>query len=659
MDCCLVSMPYMPIERPSLALGTLQAILRQDGISVVTSHLNIEWCERIGILRYEFAEKSGNMFGEWTFALAAFPEFNPDALSYFADLFGDHVCRSIGIKSPELAATLADWREKARDFIDDMAARIVDKKPRIVGCSSSFLAHVSSLALLKRIRDLDPGIVTMLGGANCESIMGLTTHEKFPWVDYVVSGEADHIIVDLVQGVLEEGRNLGLERLPEGVFAPAHRDSGYSGLRNDPPRAVSMSFNDNPIPDYDDYFSALKTAPVLGEIVQPGLPVEGSRGCWWGERRHCTFCSLNGASRRYRTKPAVKIVDEIAALSTRYGVDWIGFADSIVNMNWFRDLFPLLGERSQPYRMSCEITPAVRKEHLGIMRKAGVSYLQPGIESLDSEVLGLLNKATRSWQNVRFLKWCFHYGIHVAWWLLDDVPGADNAWYSRTAKLCPLLSHLQPPRRLHKIFLLRFSAYHRYAEAYHFNLKAHDSYSMIYPLADEELDNIAYYLQDTARERKWTDHPPAERQLLIEAIVQWNELFDSASPPVLETSDTGETINVRDTRPSAEKERFALGGAERDVYLACENGIAEERLYRVFGEQGTPAAAIDRIVERLLQAKVIISLDNRLLSLGIPQPSAHLPQRPQFPCGRTDKVLYLALSRVRQNLIGWSASTGS
>ncbi len=658
MDCCLVSMPYMPVERPSLALGILQSILRSNGISVVTSYANIQWCEQIGILRYGFAEKAEKMFGEWTFAQAAFPEFNPDGLAYFSDLFGDTTCQSIGIRQSELSAVLADWRKAASDFIDEIASRIVDEAPRVVGASSSFVAHVSSLALLKRIRHLDPRIITLLGGANCESVMGLTTHEKFPWVDYVVSGEGDDIVVDLMQGILDEGRNLGLDRLPAGVIAPIHRESGYSGLRDDPPRAVSMSFKSNPPPDYDDYFSTLKAAPILAEIVRPGLPVEGSRGCWWGERRHCTFCSLNGASRKYRAKPPTRIVDEIDALHKHYGVNLFGFADNIANMNWFQSLFPMLGKRTQRLRISCEITPVVGREHLRLMKKAGIDYLQPGIESLDTEVLALLNKATQSWQNVRFLKWCSYFGIYVPWWLLDDVPAADNGWYTRTAHLCPSLCHLQPPRRLHRIVLSRFSNYHRHAERYKLSLEAHDSYSMIYPLSKEELNNLAYCLQDRAREQRWADHngeseTPPERKSLVDAVVQWNELFDSATRPVLEAHDVGSEIHIHDTRPCAKQQEFVLPGNESNVYRACEDGIEEERLYRRFEERGMPAAEIEGIIKRLLHDKILLSLDKHLLSLGLPQPCTELPPRQDFPCGAVDNALYMAINRVRENPFAW------
>jgi hypothetical protein len=94
---------------------------------------------------------------------------------------------------------------------------------RVVGCTSTFEQHVASLALLRRIRELDPGVVTMLGGANCETVMGEATHRCFDRVDYVVSGEADGLIADLCRLAVERGREVEPSELPRGVLGPRHR----------------------------------------------------------------------------------------------------------------------------------------------------------------------------------------------------------------------------------------------------------------------------------------------------------------------------------------------------------------------------------------------------------------------------------------------------
>src|SRR5439155_26716252 len=93
--------------------------------------------------------------------------------------------------------------------------------------TSTFCQHSASLAILREIRRRDPTIVTMLGGANCEAVMGTTTHRNFEWVDYVVSGEAEDLIAPLCSVALEYGRQAPVDRLPYGVFAPHHRSVGY------------------------------------------------------------------------------------------------------------------------------------------------------------------------------------------------------------------------------------------------------------------------------------------------------------------------------------------------------------------------------------------------------------------------------------------------
>jgi len=50
---------------------------------------------------------------------------------------------------------------------------------------------------------------------------------------------------------------------------------------------------------YGSFLDALETNFPDG-AVEPLLLFETSRGCWWGERSHCTFCGLNGLDLAYR-----------------------------------------------------------------------------------------------------------------------------------------------------------------------------------------------------------------------------------------------------------------------------------------------------------------------------------------------------------------------
>lgn len=45
------------------------------------------------------------------------------------------------------------------------------------------------------------------------------------------------------------------------------------------------------------------------------LVLEGARGCWWGEKHHCTFCGLNGSLMKFRSKPPKVLWGRCAAPS--------------------------------------------------------------------------------------------------------------------------------------------------------------------------------------------------------------------------------------------------------------------------------------------------------------------------------------------------------
>ncbi len=198
-DVSFVLMPYTSVERPSIALGTLTACLRESGISTTTVYANLLFADQIGITAYEGINTSGvhHNIGEWTFAAEAFPDADLHAEEYLSSLVETLGC------PPTAKAELLAIRRVARRFIDDVAHRVLEGQPRIVGCSSMFQQNCPSLALLRRIRQLNPNVITMLGGANCEGAMGRVLHRSFEWVDYVVSGEADKLLPELCTSIFE------------------------------------------------------------------------------------------------------------------------------------------------------------------------------------------------------------------------------------------------------------------------------------------------------------------------------------------------------------------------------------------------------------------------------------------------------------------------
>ncbi len=187
-DVCLVSMPYASLSRPSMALGLLKAILEEGGMRAAVVHANLLFAEAIGLRRYEvITEGSPIVFlsGEWTFAGAAFaddPRREEKDAEYLRQVHeasepaqsrSERTQRARGRSAADaLISDLWALRAAATQFVDDVARRVLATGARVVGCTSTFEQHVASLALLRRIHELDPDVITMLGGANCETVMG-------------------------------------------------------------------------------------------------------------------------------------------------------------------------------------------------------------------------------------------------------------------------------------------------------------------------------------------------------------------------------------------------------------------------------------------------------------------------------------------------------
>jgi radical SAM superfamily enzyme YgiQ (UPF0313 family) len=135
--------------------------------------------------------------------------------------------------------------------------------------------------------------------------MGIEVIRQFPFVDAVVSGEGDHVFPVMVHRILENKtisdisgvliRDMDLESEAAHRGAPMVRD-----------------LDSLPYPDYDDFFEQLEASGIEADFRFPvRVMFETSRGCWWGEKQHCTFCGLNGLTMTFRSKSAKRAPDEL------------------------------------------------------------------------------------------------------------------------------------------------------------------------------------------------------------------------------------------------------------------------------------------------------------------------------------------------------------
>ncbi len=641
-DICLVNMPYVSVRWPSLGLGILHAILERDGFSVTTLYANILYADAVGLLSYHrlLFDRPEHVIPEWTFAHIAFPDRATSAID-FADLL--RARKSRFAKIPQAPEILESARQTATTFIESLVDDIFSRNPGIVACTSSFCQHVPSLALLKRVSERAPHVITLMGGANCESVMGKATHEFFHWIDYVVSGEADELISPLCRNILDRGRNIERDALPTGVFAPIHRSAGYPSVpetgTDEIPRTVATSLDGQPAPNYDAYFQALQQCPSVGSRTVPGVLVEGSRSCWWSESGGCTFCGLNGYKTPYRVRRGDEVLAELDSLSRRYNIKRFEFADNVLSPEFFKTLIPQLIERGAPYELVFEVRAGLTSDQVSALRKAGITWVQAGIESLHTGALKLMNKGTECRQNIQLLKWMSQYGIRCIWNLLHNLPDEDDAWFEEMASLFPLLAHLEAPQVFTGIRYSRFSVYEARRGAYNIRLKPSEPYHLIYPLEDGQLDRLVYFFDDELNLNAQRNsllklalqHPGLNRA--IRECKKWAmERTREQSPSLIMRKDRDDWT-VLDTRPVAMARQTTLRGLAGEVYAACDEAVTEEKLAETFAQKGYASTEIEDVITELVERKLLLNVDGRFLALALRHPVIPLQPLCNFPGG--------------------------
>lgn len=634
VDVCFVLMPYADITHPSLAIGILKGCLNQAGISSTAVYGNLKFADKIGTKKYGVLDRQAteDLVGEWTFSHLAFPDFSPDYQQYFEQVLTLR-------HDSEMQQELWKIREAATVFIEELAQEILSYQPKIVSCSSTFQQHCASLAILRRIKSLKPEIITLMGGANCEGIMGVTTHREFPWVDFVASGEGDELFAPLCRLLIEEGREIAPEKVPYGVITP--RDREVKRKWETAPRAIIHNLDQVPTPDYDDYFKTLTQSQLKTTIV-PGLLAETSRGCWWGQKNHCTFCGLNGDGINYRTKSTDKVLTEFAELSQRYKIRKFEVVDNILSQQHLQTLIPQFSEKQPPYTLFYETKANLSHHDVEKLAKAGVNWIQPGIENLHDQVLKLMNKGTSTAINIQLLKWGREFGIRLAWNILVDFPGEQDDWYAEMAQWLPLIVHLEPPNQVRRIRYDRFSPYHNDPAKYGISIAPFASYSYIYPLESQAIADLAYFFEKTGDNGENLHLHPIKfdtpgLQATQRCVNEWRKLFwGSKQAPLFCYDDHGHRILLFDTRPCATERVSYLYGLERLVFLACDQALTFRELLKKLQQMEADSASPEEVQQTLMLLKerhILLEASKRFLSLAVRGDVPSLPREKDFAGG--------------------------
>lgn len=604
----LVNMPFSYSKYPSIQLGTLSALLKSQGIPIDCHHLNVHFAHKIGVPLYEMICEKRALFGEWLFSYLLFRD-NPKRTEYplvFKPVF-EQIARQSGHPIgyfEEMATRIAP------QFLTEALTAIDWGRYKLVGFTSTFDQNVASLTMAKLIKDLYPDVTVVFGGANYDGEMGIEYFRAFPFIDHVVVGEGEEVFPKLVRYVLDGKTG----QVPSGVAARQGDTVVFT-----PNQILFSDFAGTGPPDYDDYYHLLAELGEAAQGLDRILLYEGSRGCWWGEKHHCTFCGLNAQSMKFRSKSPEQVAREMAYLSHRYDTARFRLVDNIIEMKYVEELFGKFAAEHCDLDVFIETKSNLHKSQIRTLAAGGVKCMQPGLESLSLTQLKAMDKGVSPMQNIVCLKWSFYYRVAVSWNILLGFPGETNEDYERQIDLIPSLMHLQPPEATGKFWLERFSPYHTRPHEYGVRITGPGmAYEYVYDARRVDLKKIAY---DFEYELDNWPVDPHVYQELVSAIEGWQRMHRSQDRPFLYYSKALNYVTVYDGRNPKSPTRRRYEGLAALVLEACNEAAKSPEQIRaaVGGQFDATESALIPVLRDLTAARVLYEERGKYFTLAIPE----------------------------------------
>ncbi|MEO3772744.1 RiPP maturation radical SAM C-methyltransferase [Micromonospora sp. B9E7] len=609
----LVNMPWARVDAPSIQCGLLQSVVRAAGHQCDVHYLNLDFAAEVGAQTYDglsgLPSERLHLIGEWLFSYAAFGEVLPES-AYYED-FPEVEKQWAKLTGGSLDELTELRRAMIPEWLRGCVRRIDWADYDVVGFTSTFLQNTASLGLGRMLRAEHPDLVQVYGGANFDGTMGAEYAGTLSWLDYVVTGEGDVAFPRLLAQLAAAEHPAAASCRVPGVLGA----SGDAAQTRDAPRTQDL--DRLPVPDYADYFAALERlgrATILGDDPVK-LPIEFARGCWWGQKHHCTFCGLNALGMAYRSKSPDRAMSELSTLLSAYPTVHVEAVDNILDMSYLSSFCTELANRRWDIHVFFEVKANLTREQLAVLRRAGILSIQPGIESLSSHVLKLMRKGSTKLLNIRLLKWARYHGIRVAWNLLTGFPGETDEDYREQVELIPLLHHLYPPDGCSRLWLERFSPYFTDPSFPISDVRPRSSYRHIYP---DYLDHsrIAYFFDYTAEGTGSDDAFGA----LSAAARQWRQRWSEQRPSLIYQRLPGRLVLV-DTR-TEQPRRAVLTGWEAEAYELCgdrPHSADRVRAGLVSAGHRVTTAEVGALLDRCCRSGVMVSEDGHYLSLAIPE----------------------------------------
>lgn len=296
-----------------------------------------------------------------------------------------------------------------------------DERPAFIGFSCTTSTFLDGVRIAEIAKTLLPDIQTVFGGAHVSALKEKIL-ESFPAVDFVVAGEGEETLYELIT---TSGKN------PDQISGLVYRDSNdpvFTGYRK-----TLLDLDSLPFPAYEklDGYPNKYMLPIFNYPKAPNTSCISSRGCPYA----CSYCDRSVFMRSFRYNSATYMYEHLVYLKDRFGIRHINFYDDQFTFNRQRveEFCNMLINSSLRITFNC----AVRAEHidydlLKLMKKAGCWMISLGIETGDENLLAQHRQNANLDMMAEKIRQIHKAGIRIKGLLMMGLPGENEQSIQRS-----------------------------------------------------------------------------------------------------------------------------------------------------------------------------------------------------------------------------------
>jgi len=410
----LVKPPYFTPWTPPLGIAILKSFIDQHGFDAKCFDFNIDpdlWGmhhKYFAVLqKLEDVSINDGYSKLWWILNAHMLAYANDATSSQCATVLETVIPLYGIKCNrdtinELIPLVEGFFRRLGELTDQVDWSIYS----FVGTSTYTTSLSSSLFILKRVKQKYPHVRTIMGGGVFADDLALgsdnleTLVEEYHYVDHIVLGEGELLLLKLLQGELTDRKLISR--------------SDLNGL--------TLPMEDIPIPDFSD----------LDNEMYYHLSIEGARSCPF----QCSFCSETIQWGQYRKKPITLFTDQIVNLVQKHSNNAFFMGDSLMNP-YINPFASELIKRKANILYDGYLRadkPVTNRGFVKMWSQSGLFRVRLGIESAAARVLDSMDKMTTPKVISDVLKTLSSEGIRTTTYWIVGFQGETEEDFQETCR---------------------------------------------------------------------------------------------------------------------------------------------------------------------------------------------------------------------------------